>query len=232
VAPDSARFKRNLAAVRRQLVRRHRFGLSADDLRAIEYVYGAFFTAGSELTYTFGSARGGPYRVRWMPSYAELMAETDADGHPRSYLATEENYRVLRDLQRNNLIVPVVGDFAGDKALRAVGRYLRERGATVGAFYTSNVEQYLFRQGDDWQKFFANVATLPVDSSSTFVRAVFNFAYSGFGNLGPPAAGAGPRSVTLLSPIADMVAAVNDGRVQTYFDVVQMSQAATPQVAP
>lgn len=231
-APDSALFRRNLAAVRRQLVRHHRFALSADDLRAIEYVYGAFFSAGPDLTYTFGSARGGPYRVRWMPTYAELMAQTDAEGEPRSYLATEANYRVLRDLERNNLLVPLVGDFAGDKALRAVGRYVKEHGATVSAFYTSNVEQYLFRQGDDWRRFFENVATLPVDSSSTFVRAVFNFAYSGFGMVAPPGGPAGPRSVTLLCPIADVVTAFSDGRIQTYFDVVQMSQSATPTVSP
>ena len=43
----------------------------------------------------------------------------------------EESFRVLRDFQRNNLIVPVVGDFGGEKAIRAVGSYLREHDATV-----------------------------------------------------------------------------------------------------
>ena len=58
--------------------------------------------------------------------------------------------------------MPVVGNFAGPKALRAIGAYLRQHNATVSAFYTSNVEMYLFQQGDDWKKFYGNVATLPV----------------------------------------------------------------------
>jgi len=65
--------------------------------------------------------------------------------------------------------VPVVGDFAGPKALRAIGTWLKARGATVGAFYVSNVEQYLERNGV-WPAFCANVATLPLDRSSIFIR--------------------------------------------------------------
>ena len=49
-----------------------------------------------------------------------------ADGGDRpgrtnhSYIATEENFRTLREFQRNNLLVPIVGDFGGDKAIQAV----------------------------------------------------------------------------------------------------------------
>ncbi len=79
-----------------------------------------------------------------------------------------------RTLETNNLLVPLVGNFSGDKTLRTVGRYLKERRLTITAFYTSNVEQYLFQQGDDWQRFYANVATLPLDSTSTFIRSLSN----------------------------------------------------------
>ena len=48
-------------------------------------------------------------------------------------------------MHAKNLIVPVVGNFAGPQALRAVGSFLRDRGATVTAFYLSNVEGYLAR---------------------------------------------------------------------------------------
>ena len=77
----------------------------------------------------------------------------------RSYLASEENFKFMKSLQERNLIVPVVGNFAGPKALRAVGRYIRERGATITAFYVSNVEQYLF-QDQLFDDFARNVATL------------------------------------------------------------------------
>jgi len=72
-------------------------------------------------------------------------------------------------MEQNNLIVPIVGDFAGPKAIRAVGAYVREHGATVSAFYVSNVEQYLQRNGV-WQTFCANVASLPLAATSIFIR--------------------------------------------------------------
>jgi len=67
--------------------------------------------------------------------------------------------------------VPVIGNFGGPKAIRAVGRYLKDRNAIVTAFYLSNVEQYL-RQDLIWDNFCANVATLPLDETSTFIRSV------------------------------------------------------------
>ena len=107
------------------------------------------------------------------------MMQTDWEGAPHSYLASEANFRLLKGMQERNLIVPVVGDFAGPKALRAVGRYMREHGATVSAFYVSNVEQYLFQDGV-FDEFVRNVATLPLDASSMFIRSVSSrFGYSG-----------------------------------------------------
>jgi hypothetical protein len=220
-APDSALFARNLAAVKEQLVARHKFGLTSDDLRTLEYVYTAFFAAGPDLTYSFtmpGRGASMMFYGRRMPTYAELQMENDGEGVQRGYLASEANYGMLRELERNNLIVPLVGDFAGDKALRMVGQYVKDQGATVTAFYTSNVEQYLF-QSDDWRRFFSNVATLPVDSSSTFIRAVFNF------NTIPSQSGTpGPRSRTMLAPIAEQVQAFGDGRITSYWDVIQTSR--------
>jgi hypothetical protein len=154
-----------------------------------------------------------------MPTYGELMVETDAEGVQRGYLASEAHYGQLRALQQANLIVPVVGDFGGDRAVRGVGDWLRAHGATVSAFYTSNVEQYLF-QSDAWQRYYANVATMPLDSSSVFIRAVFNswIAYNRAGSQTP-----GPRSVTMLSPIREFLARVQDGRIRSYTDVIESS---------
>jgi hypothetical protein len=223
---DSMLFRKNLAVLKDHLVTKHHFALSPDDLSSLAYVYQAFYDAGPELTYSFSVGRQGraAYFGRRMPNYAELMAESDASGTHRSYLASEENYRTLRELETNNLLVPIVGDFAGEKALRAVGAYLKQHNATVTAFYTSNVEQYLFQQADDWKHFFANVATLPLDGRSTFIRAVFN--YMGFRD--PTSGAPGPRSTTMLSPILDVLKAVDDGKIQTYYDVIQLSSAPVP----
>src|SRR4051812_18048054 len=127
--PDAATFERNLREVTRRLTRQHRFMLSGEDLRALDYVYRSFFSAGPEIRYSFGRGPG------WLPfpSYRDLMLETDAQKMAHSYISTEENYRVLRDMELRNVIVPLVGDFAGAKALRAIGAYLKARGATVTA---------------------------------------------------------------------------------------------------
>jgi hypothetical protein len=145
------------------------------------------------------------------------MMETDGQGQNHSYLANEENFQTLRALETRNLIVPLVGNFAGGRALRAVGDYLRDHSATVTAFYTSNVEQYLF-QSNDWRRFFSNVASLPVDGTSTFIRAYFNNAGYRFQ---PPAPGL--RSRTLLDPIADSITAFNEGQIRNYGDVIERS---------
>ncbi len=97
------------------------------------------------------------------------MVATDGIGAERSYLASEDSFTFVKNMETHNLIVPVVGDFAGPKALRAVGSYLKDRGVTVTAFYVSNVEEYLQRNSV-WPKFCANVAALPLDSDSVFIR--------------------------------------------------------------
>jgi hypothetical protein len=123
------------------------------------------------------------FAVRPSPTYDDLMTATDEHGVQRSYLATEENYLFLKDLESRNLVVPVVGDFGGPAAIRAVSKYLKANGATVTAFYLSNVEQYLYQDGK-WDIFCRNVATLPLDNSSTFIRSESGFG-GGFGRFGP-----------------------------------------------
>jgi hypothetical protein len=146
------------------------------------------------------------------------MLETDEGGVNHSYMASEENFQAIRRLEVENRIVPIVGDFAGEKALRSIGRYLKEHRAVVTAFYTSNVEFYLF-QSEDWKKFLNNVAYLPVDENSLFIRAYFN--NYGFRFPNQPF---GARSVTLLDSIAGLQTAFDSGQIRSYFDVIMRSQ--------
>ena len=212
-APSSEKlFAKNLRDVLDRLVKRHRFALSADDRRGIDYVYRAFFSEGPDLRYSFPRQQVG---ARWFPNYMELMTTTDLTGQNHSYVANEENFRALREFERNNLLVPIVGDFGGDKAIQAVGRYLREHGATANFFYTSNVEQYLF-QTDAWQRYYKNVATLPIDNNSTFIRAYFNVGF----RFPPGIITPDLHSVQLLDPITSLLGAFRAGELQTYDDVV------------
>jgi hypothetical protein len=208
VEPSEELYKRNLQSMNDWLTRRHGFALQPDDLPGVQYVYSSFFAEGPFLSYN--SSR--PQRYRY-PTYSELQRETDGQGQNRGYLASEANFRIVKRLEESNLVVPLVGDFAGSKALRAVAGYLNARGAVVSAFYTSNVENYLFQSGA-WGRFAQNVAALPIDSSSTFIRACFDSC----------ASVPGSRSTTLLDPIAVLLKDFNEGKVRTYRDVLAHSR--------
>jgi hypothetical protein len=166
---DSA-FAANQRLVFAQLVDKHRFVLTPNDSAAIEHLLHVFYEAGPDLNYAYRVGRPGP-SISTYPTYGILQARVNADSVQMAFLANEENYRAVRDMHMHNLIVPVVGDFAGPKAIRAVGDYLRKRNLTVQAFYLSNVEQYLFGNTVA-DRFYQNVATLPIDSTSMFIRSV------------------------------------------------------------
>jgi hypothetical protein len=176
-APNDTAYGNNHEAIVQLLTAKHGFDLSPDDLSSIAHVYGVFFRAGPDVNYGYrgyGSAPFTPY-----PTYGMLQSATNADSVQMAFLANEENYRLVRDLHLRNLIVPVVGDFAGPTAIRSVGDYLHKRGMTVTAFYVSNVEQYLFRERDAADRFYANVATLPVDSTTAIIRSVPRYGGGG-----------------------------------------------------
>jgi hypothetical protein len=204
---------RNLKQILDRLRIEHDFVLSADDVRTLEYVYRSFVTAGPDIRYSFPNQ----YGWRRFPSYSDLMLETDIAGELHSYLASEENFQIVKQLELGNRIVPVVGDFSGEQALRSIGRYLRNHRAAVTAFYTSNVEFYLF-QSEAWRRFFRNVATLPLEEDSLIIRAYFN--NYGFRFPNQPS---GTRSVTLLDGIPELLAAYERGQVRSYFDVIRRS---------
>jgi hypothetical protein len=219
VEPSALAFERTRQEIRHRLVQEHGFTLSAADFGAIDSVFRAFYSAGPDIRYSFG--RGNGWQA--FPSYKDLMTASDLAGVQRSYVASEDLYRALRDLEARNLIVPLVGDFAGPKALRSVGRYLDMHHATVGVFYTSNVEQYLF-QRDFWIRFYENVGALPIDGRSTFIRAYFNNQGRVFRFEPGQGTPVGPRSEQLLNPIHSLLAAFNEGRINNYYDVIELSR--------
>ena len=167
---SEAAFAKNLAAITERLTKVHGLPLLPRDVQGIASIYRSFYQDG--------------FAIRPYPSYDELMIATDQRGIERSYLATEENYAILKDLESKNLVVPVVGDFGGPTAIRAIGRYLKENNGTVTAFYLSNVEEYLY-QGRKWEAFCRSVSTLPLDSSSTFIRSESGFAGGFASSLAP-----------------------------------------------
>jgi hypothetical protein len=222
---NDALYRQNVTEIEAQLTKKHGFALSSDDLQQLEGIYFSFFWDGPNLRYTafpagvrqpgFMGRGGGGFNGNF-PSYEELMLQTDMDGVNRSYLASEDSFRWLKVFEEKNLLVPVMGDFAGPRALRAIGRYVRAHGSVVKAYYVSNVEQYLFQDGL-FDEFARNVATLPVDDTSVFIRSVSTrFGYRGNGN----GAAIGPDGrASALDPIKDFVKQFLAGKIGSYFDV-------------
>jgi hypothetical protein len=203
----------NLAAIRKAIKEDFQFTLSEDDQIKLDYVYKSFRDQGLEIG--FQIARPGGNRGGFMggfPSLKELIAQTDLNGKTGNFLASAEDYDFVRGLSRKNLIIPVVGDFAGKKALAAVGDYLRKNGFTVSTFYTSNVEMILFNESK-FGAFVENVRKLPVNERSLFIRAAFN-------RYGHPAQTPGSRLVTLLQQITVFLKDFDEGRYQSYRDLI------------
>jgi len=212
VPGDPAFHDANVQAVMDHLTNRHGFPLSEADKAGITGFMNTFRNAGPSALKGSGDKN---------LTYAQAMTGTDLTGRHQGYLSSEEAFTFVRDLQSRNLIVPLVGDFAGDKAIVSIGRYLRERDAIVDVFYASNVERYLWDQGDHGRKFYLNAATLPMDQSSTFIRSVTSDISR---RLGVPLPDGTANWRSFLSPMADSLKAVNEGRVRTYremFDVVR-----------
>jgi hypothetical protein len=205
----------NLQAIRSTLTK-HGFTLSGDDLVTMDRVYQAFYRGGTTITAEFmspGSPAGIPV------TYTNHMTATDANKTNWSFLGSEEAYRYVREMHRKNLIIPLVGDFSGSKTMRQVAQYLKERNATVSAFYVSNVEMYL--QGPKMRGFQQNIATLPIDTTSMLIRwaprpVIPNVAWYN-PNMGPV--------VTLLGSMTELVDQLNSGRAPaTYEETLRASK--------
>lgn len=186
--------------------------LDERDLETIARFHRTFIDAGLDLRYT---SHNRPPRA-YYPTYRQLLLERDLTGKQGSYLASEADYRFLKSLQDRHLVIPVVGDLAGEHALAAIGRLVAERGEKVSAFYTSNVEQYLMRDGVSFDRFAANVRRLPRDPRSVIIRSYFG---GGFYRQHPNTV-PGYYSAQLLQTLESFVTEHEAGGYQTYRDVV------------
>ena len=201
-----------LKDINEHLTKTHGFPLTATQLRSLEQIFATFFAYGPGITYSNGnSGRGG----NQYPTYWDMQVTDDGQGKNHAYMQTDEQFRAIKRMEEANLIVPIIGNFGGPKAIRAVGTWVRDHGAVVTTFYTSNVEQYLF-QDNLWREYYKNVATLPLDDTSRFIRSAFNMG--GFGG------GGGVRSAQLTCGIQDLLAAFSAGKINSYYDVIAMSR--------
>jgi hypothetical protein len=158
-------------------VRRYGVPLLLSDTSTIRRFHGEFIRHGLDLRFT-STGRAPRY---YYPTLRQLILEQDLEGNRASYLATEDGWRVVKDLESRDRIIPVVGNLAGNKAFPAIGREIAARGERVSALYVSNVEMYIWRDGS-FDTFATHAARLPRDERSVIVRSFFG---GGFGQSHP-----------------------------------------------
>jgi hypothetical protein len=184
--------------------------LTAAEVTTIRGFHRTFISRGTSLRMTTFNR---PERLDY-PDFRKLMLETDLKGHRANYLATESGFVAVKDLEDRNLVVPVVGDFAGPRALALIGEYVRSHRAAVSVFYTSNVEQYLVQQGV-MGRFRRNVSRLPREPHSVIIRSYFPYGRP------HPEWVAGYLTVQLVQQMDKFLAVASDsGQQQSYYDLV------------
>ncbi len=174
--------------------------LSRADMDTIHRFHQAFVAAGLGLQFHSFNRAPQPY----YPTFRDLLLATDAGGHEWNYLATNEDFQFLRTLEGRDAVIPVVGDVAGPRAMRAIGAAIGERGDRLSALYISNVENYLFRDGL-FARYADNLSHLPRAPRSVVIRSVFS---------------GGGESVSRVQPLDQMLGDVSRGGYRTYNDLV------------
>jgi len=202
---------KSLAALRKHLddhIGRYGIALSSEDRATIERFHRRFIEAGLGLRF---QSTGRPPQTHY-PSYRELLLEKDPDGQPGNYLALEASFQFIKELQQRDLVIPVVGDLSGPRAVAAVGAHLTARKERVSAFYTSNVEFYLFNSGR-FPAFVNNLSKLPRAPKCVIIRSFFQrYAWPGGG------------SASRLQPLGDLLDGYEKGRFRYYSDLMDGSR--------
>jgi hypothetical protein len=188
--------------------------LSTADFSTIHSFRRQFVSDGLSLTF---QVRGQGPRS-YYPSLRTLLLETDRNGKHRSFLADDSSYQVVRSLEERDLIVPVVGDVSGAKAMPAIAADMRARGDALSAFYISNVEQYLFQDGR-FPAWVENLKRMPHDERSMIIRSVFPSGYRG----SLPQSVPGYYSTSLTQPLGRMLSDIAGGKYSGYADLVLAS---------
>ncbi len=151
-----------------------------------------------------------------LPNLRELVTKKDPNGKEGNFLADSDDYNFVRDMQRRNMIIPVVGDFGGKKALASVGAYLKKHGYVVTVFYVSNVEIVLFDFGttSTFPAFVSNVKKLPINERSLLIRSTFWFYRH-------PEQLPGYQLCTSLQNISAFLREFDQGRYREYRDLIK-----------
>jgi hypothetical protein len=183
--------------------------VSAADFATIDRFRRAFVQSGLGLQF---QSTGRPARD-YYPTYRDLLLETDRRGRKLCYLASEDDFQFVKSLEARDGLVPVVGNLSGPRALAGIGQEIARRGEKVSAFYVSNIENYLFRDGT-FPRFVDNVKKLPRSDKSVIIRSLF-------GGMSLPESVPGYYSTSAIQTINEFVANCGTSRCRSYYELLR-----------
>ena len=187
-----------------EVIRKTGVPLSREDFETIDRFHRRFIEAGVHLQF---QSSGRPPQGHY-PTYRELLLAADTSGERGNYLASEGSFHFIKSLQQRDLVIPVVGDLSGPRALAAVGANLRKRGQRLSAFYASNVEFYLFGDGR-FGHFVNNLGAMPRADHGVIIRSVFG-RYARFGG----------GSASHLQSVNQLVQGFGKGQFRSYGELI------------
>ncbi len=194
-------------------IRKYRTNLSDNDLDQIYSIYGDFFKyhlllrTRNNLT----SWQGWPY-----PTYRDFLLTTDQAGCSWNFLNDDMRFQWLKAMQRNNRIIPIVGDLTGGKTLRTIAEFATKKGIPITTIYISNAEQLIFQE-QLFDQYMSNIKNLPKNSSSLMIRTVVNKK----GQVHPEFEN-GQILTTLIQKIESFIQLYEEDRYNTYWDIATL----------
>lgn len=145
------------------------------------------------------------------PTLGRLVKTRDRRGAAAHLLANEDRYRLVRHLQRNDLVIPLVGDFGRPHGLDKLSDWLKAHRLRVGLLYISDVEFFLIRAGR-LRDYADNLTSLPWADGALIARtSTREIAHS---ERFP-----GDSSTTIVRSVASFLEGVAAGKVATVDDL-------------
>lgn len=138
--------------------------LTPQDELFLAQMQAVFQKEGLQLAFRYKA--GAPDQEKF-PSLREVLTDQEC------FLASPQRYAVVREMQRENRVIPLVGDFAGRRAFPSVARWCRQRNLQISAVYASNVDFYLMPRGltsEKMEDFVLNLQSLPRQPKALLIR--------------------------------------------------------------
>ena len=194
-------------------IQKYRQNISKNNIYQIHAMYEEFFEyhlllrTRNDLT----SWQGWPY-----PNYRDFILATDQTGRSWNFLNDDLRFQWLKTMQRNNRIIPIVGDLTGGKTLRTIAEFATKKGIPISTIYISNAEQLIFQE-QLFDQYMSNIKNLPKDSSGLLIRTVVNKK----GQVHPEFKD-GQILTTVIQKIESFIQLYEEGRYNTYWDIATL----------